>query len=167
MPEHSVRLRFRLPGDARIGEESGERVFRIEPIGNIRLVPWNSAATIAKATDLVIRCGPFDSSSQATSIGACLETSLLLAAAPLHTGFDVGRGAPNSELTEYGKEWLRTQHNVTPEVRIENDRLGLTILDAVGSAVFASFLCLHHQTFFRVCRRDAKSPAASGSFGES
>jgi hypothetical protein len=41
-------------------------------------------------------------------------------------------------LTEYGKELFRTQHNIAHDVRIENDRLGLTIIEAAGSTGFVS-----------------------------
>lgn len=132
-----ARIRFVLPRDRRLNaEERTVTIARTELPIAFELVGLDGA-TITQSANLVVRSSPLPTSEAAAEIGARAQLAVLIAATEIRLGVDLGKDGPKSRFMPAGLEMVRQANDIPSETAVENDSMGLLLVDASQKTVFA------------------------------
>ena len=135
-----ARIRFRLPRDRRLNSDLSRLTFtRAELPGDFELVAVGSDP-IGKSENLVLRTAALPSIEDANTVGTRAQLAVLIAAARIRLGVDLGKDAPKSMWMQAGLEMMRQQHGLPEDTVVLNDFLGLTLVDASQTTAFVGML---------------------------
>jgi len=132
-----ARIRFHLPRDRRINADT-----KTFAISNTELpTPFEIVAldsdVLSKASNVVLRSGAFETPDAAAMSGRRAEQALMIAAAKIRLGIDLGTPGARSGFLAAGLEMVRAMNGLSADTAVVNDALGLTLVDASRKAVFA------------------------------
>ena len=108
-----ARIRFLLPRNRRLNaDEKSISIVHSTLPARFELVALEGDF-ITKSGNLVVRSSPLDTEEEASKVGHDAQLALLIAAAKIRLGVDLGTNGPKSGFFLYGLEMVRQLHGLS------------------------------------------------------